>query len=210
MTLFFSNDWVIKNLLARHQYPPSPMKAGERYGVGVVLGGMAGFDSKRGEGYFQPHADRYIQALKLYKQGHIGKIFVTGGQASAFPKHDLRESDFIVENLLAMGVPKEDVLHERDSRNTIENAAFTGRIMDSLQMREPYVLITSAYHMPRALMIFNKRGIPVRPFPCDYFVKPSGTELSWQSLIPDTGAFSYWVDYLKEIVGILYLKLKGY
>jgi uncharacterized SAM-binding protein YcdF (DUF218 family) len=210
MTVFFSNDWVIKNLLSRYQAEPMPMKAGERYGVGVLLGGMAGFDENTRTGYFQPHSDRFIQALKLYRQGHIGKIIVTGGQANPFSHNDLRESDFVVENLVAMGVPRDDVMNERDSRNTIENAAFTGRIMDSLHIQEPFVLITSAYHMPRAMRIFRKKGIPVRPFPCDYFIKPSRPGFDWQSLMPGTSAFNHWSDLLKEIAGTVFLRMKGY
>ena len=208
--IFFSNGWIIKNIMAAYQTAPKPMTAGERYEVGILLGGMAGFDEADGTGYFGASSDRFIQAFRLYKLGHIRKIIVTGGQSSPFPKNDLREGDFITATLMEMGIPKQDIFNERDSRNTIENSAFTHRITDSLQVREASVLITSASHMPRALRIFQKEGIKVREFPCNYSVRPSGAQFGWQSFLPTSSALEEWSVLMRELTGTLFLILKGY
>lgn len=183
-----------------------PMAKGEQYSAGILLGGLSGYDETYKQGFFNASSDRFIQTLRLYKQGHIRKIIVTGGNA-IFNKDDFREADFLVENLIESGVPREDILTERAAKNTIENSRFTHRITDSLQLRKPYVLITSAFHMPRALTIFKKEGMEVRPFPCAYLVLPSDKKFNWLSLIPSANAFNLWQTYLKEQAGNLFIKL---
>jgi uncharacterized SAM-binding protein YcdF (DUF218 family) len=205
MMLLFTNSWIIHNLTVQYQYKPKPMAAGEQYSAGILLGGLAGYDDIYKQAFFNVSADRFIQTLKLYKQGHIRKIIVTGGNA-IFAGEDFREADFLVETLVASGVPKEDILSERDAKNTIENSRFTHRITDSLDMREPYVLITSAFHMPRAVIIFKNEGMAVRPYPCAYLVSPSDKKFGWQSLVPSANAFNLWQMYLREQVGNLFLK----
>jgi uncharacterized SAM-binding protein YcdF (DUF218 family) len=204
--LFFSNNWIIQNIIAQYQFKPNPMKQGEIYHAGILLGGLTSYDKTLKEGYFNNASDRFIQTLKLYKQGYIKKIIVTGGNA-LFTNDDFREADFLVKNLIESGVPPEDILSERDARNTIENSLFTHRITDSLQIPEPYVLITSAFHMPRAVRIFKKDGMKVRPFPCAYLVPPSRKKITWFFLVPNTDALNLWNVYLKEQAGNIVVKI---
>jgi uncharacterized SAM-binding protein YcdF (DUF218 family) len=183
------------------------MKTGEQYSAGILLGGLAGYDNTNKHAFFNASSDRFIQTLRLYKQGHIKKIIVSGGNA-IFAGDNFREADFLVENLIATGVPREDILTEREAKNTIENSRFTHRITDSLQIRQPFVLITSAFHMPRAVTIFEKEGMKVRPFPCAYQVLPSDKKFNLFSLLPSANAFEHWNIYLKEQVGTLFLRLQ--
>jgi uncharacterized SAM-binding protein YcdF (DUF218 family) len=206
MILFFTNNWIIENLIADYQYKPRPMKQGEKYNAGILLGGLTSYDKNLKEGFFNPASDRFIQTLKLYKQGYIRKIIVTGGNA-LFTSDDFREADFLVKNLIESGVPAEDILSEREAKNTIENGRFTHRLTDSLQIRDPYVLITSAFHMPRAVKIFKKEGMEVRPFPCAYIVPPSHKKITWLFLIPTMDALNKWNIYLKEQVGNIVVRL---
>ena len=206
MLLFFSNTWIIYNILGNYQYKPRPMQQGEQYSAGILLGGLAGYDEKLQQAFFNPSSDRFIQTLKLYKEGYIRKIIVSGGNA-IFAKGPFREADFLKENLIACGVAATDILSERDAKNTLENSRFTHRITDSLQLTKPFVLITSAFHMPRALRIFKGEGMEVRPFPCAYLVLPADKIFTWQSLFPSANAMNLWSVYLKEQVGSLVLSL---
>jgi uncharacterized SAM-binding protein YcdF (DUF218 family) len=206
--LFFSNTWIIHNILANYQYKPRPMQQGEQYSAGILLGGLAGYDEQLQLAFFNSSSDRFIQTLKLYKEGHIRKIIVSGGNA-IFAKGGFREADFLKENLMACGVPAVDILSERDAKNTIENSRFTHQITDSLQLTKPYVLITSAFHMPRAIRIFKKEGMEVRPFPCAYLVLTSDKVITWQSILPSANAMNLWSIYLKEQVGTMVLSLSG-
>jgi uncharacterized SAM-binding protein YcdF (DUF218 family) len=207
LLLFFTNNWIIQNLMLRYQSSPKPMAKQEQYSAGILLGGLAGYDETYKQGFFNTSSDRFIQTLRLYKEGHIRKIIVSGGNA-IFAGDGFREADFLVENLLAMGVPKEDILSEREAMNTIENSRLTHRITDSLMIQGPFVLITSAFHMPRAMKIFADEGMPVRPFPCAYLTLPADKKFGILSLIPSANAPNLWSIYLKEQVGNLFLRLQ--
>jgi uncharacterized SAM-binding protein YcdF (DUF218 family) len=207
LMLFFTNNWIIQNLMLQYQSSPKPMTSGEQYSAGILLGGLAGYDETYKQGFFNQTSDRFIQTLRLYKQGHIRKIIVSGGNA-IFAGDDFREADFLVENLIALGVPKEDILSEREAMNTIENSRMTHRITDSLMIKGPFVLITSAFHMPRAMKTFTKEGMPVRPFPCAYLALPSDKKFGLPSLVPSANAPVLWNIYLKEQVGTLFLRLQ--
>lgn len=209
LALVFSNGWIIKNLTAAYQWRPEILRSSDNYEVGVLLGGMAGFDKRDLRGYFNHASDRFIQAVWLYRTGHIRRILITGGQANPFPDNDLRESDFLVETLVEMGVPRTDIINERSARNTIENAVFTKRILDSLDIRDSILLITSAVHMPRSASIFKSEGIPFRAFPCDYTVKPSGTRFGLPSFKPSADAFVQWKNLLHEGAGLMYVRFRG-
>lgn len=207
LLLFFTNSWIIQNLMLGYQTSPKPMAGGEQYSAGILLGGLAGYDETYKQGFFNQASDRFIQTLRLYKEGHIRKVIVSGGNA-IFAGDDFREADFLVENLLAIGVPKEDILSEREAMNTIENSRLTHRITDSLQLQGPFVLITSAFHMPRAMKIFENEGMQVRPFPCAYLALPSDKKFGLVSLVPSANALNLWNIYLKEQVGNLFIRLQ--
>jgi uncharacterized SAM-binding protein YcdF (DUF218 family) len=208
-TMIFSNGWIAQNAVARYQAKPIPMRADERYDVCILLSGLAGFDEKDGRGYFMSSSDRFIQTLRLYKLGHVRRIIVTGGQGNPFSRHKLRESDFLIQSFLEMGVPASDLMNEREARNTIENAINTRKTLDSLGIRGKAVLVTSAVHMPRALRSFRSEGVDVRPFPCDFAIKPGGSPFTLQSLLPTPEGFQQWDRLLKELVGTAFLALKG-
>ena len=209
MLLLFSNGWLIKNLTAAWQWKPVPLATENKYKVGVLLGGMSGYDKRDLKGYFNHASDRFIQTLRLYKTGHIQHILITGGQANPFPEHDLRESDFLTQTFVEMGVPREHIINERNARNTIENAMLTRRHLDSMGIRDSILLITSAAHIPRSARIFALQGIPLRAYPCDYNVKPSGSRFGWSSLKPSNDAFVQWKSLLHEITGFAFVLLKG-
>ena len=208
LILIFSNGWLIKNLTAAWQWKPETLRSENKYKVGVLLGGMSGYDKRDHRGYFNHASDRFIQTLRLYKTGHIQQILITGGQASPFPDHDLRESDFLTETFIEMGVPREHIINERNARNTIENAKLTRGHLDSMGVRDSILLITSAAHMPRSARIFAAEGIPFRAYPCDYYVKPSGSRFGWSSLKPSNDAFVQWKSLLHELMGYAWVLLK--
>jgi len=208
LLLVFSNGWLIKNLTAAWQWKPVTLAVENKYKVGVLLGGMSGYDKRDLKGYFNHASDRFIQTLRLYKTGHIEKILITGGQANPFPEHDLRESDFLTESFVEMGIPREHIINERNARNTIENAKLTRGHLDSMGVRESVLLITSAAHMPRSARIFAAEGIPFRAYPCDYYVKPSGSRFGWSSLKPSNDAFVQWKSLLHELLGYAWVLLK--
>ena len=63
MIIFFTNNWIIQNLTLAYQYKPMPMKAGEQYSAGILLGGLAGYDERERQAFFSNASDRFIQAM---------------------------------------------------------------------------------------------------------------------------------------------------
>jgi uncharacterized SAM-binding protein YcdF (DUF218 family) len=205
--LFFSNPYLVKRITQWYQSPPMPMQADERYDAGLLLGGMMSYDEPSETAYFNSASDRFIQTLKLYKEGHIRKIIISGGNADIKPGA-YREADWLVRNFLAMGVPETDLLVERQSRNTVENARLARRITDSLRSAPPIVVVTSAWHMPRAIRIFDKEKIPIRPFPADFQVVPYSPAFTAYSLIPNASAMQNWALLIKEWIGLAAIEMQ--
>ena len=208
--LFFSNPWLINNLQYPFHAPPMPMAASERYDVGIVLGGMTSYDRVNKQGHFNMSSDRFIQTALMYKKGHIKKIIASGGQNGMFSEDNFMEADFIAKNLIDLGIPAEDIWIEKQSKNTIENALFSKKIIDSNGgLKTKAVLITSAFHIPRATLSFEQAGIAVRPYPCAFSMLPSATSFNAASMIPASWAMESWGSFFRELIGMTYLKLKG-
>jgi uncharacterized SAM-binding protein YcdF (DUF218 family) len=177
------------------------MKSDEQYEVGVVLGGMVSFDEVNATPHFNQSSDRFIQTALLYKTGHIKKIIASGGNA-IFVKQHFAEAEFIAKNLIDLGIPKEDIYIEMQSRNTKENAKYTHKLIDSMGgLKGKLVLITSAFHIPRATEVFEKEGLKVRPYPCAFSMFPSAIKLDADAFIPTSDSFDEWKRFFKEIIG---------
>jgi uncharacterized SAM-binding protein YcdF (DUF218 family) len=107
-------------------------------------------------------AMRGVEAVMLSRRFPDAKIAFTGGasQASRF-----------ASLLTAMGVPPDRLILEDKSRDTFENAAFLKVELGKHGLLGPgacWLLITSAYHMPRAIGVFRKAEFTVEPWPIDY------------------------------------------
>ncbi len=209
MLFFFSNPYIIKKLILAYQPEKYTMQKGETYNAGILLGGFAGMNKADHQTYFNENADRFLQTALLYKEGHIKKIIIAAGDASIVNKNDFREADFAQEQLIKLSIPASDIFIDRNSRNTAENAANSKKIIDSLALTGPYLLITSAMHIPRATKTFSKAGLNIKPYPCAYIVTPFEKYAFDEYLIPSAGALRNWNNYLKEVVGLLMYKFLG-
>ena len=210
MIVFFSNPWIIIQLQYPLHAPPMPMKANEKYEIGVLLGGITSYDRVNKAGHFNMSSDRFIQAALLYKTGHIKKIIASGGRNGMFLEDNFREAEFIAKNLVDLGIPKEDILIEGNSKNTKENAENTRKILDSIGIiNTKIVLITSAFHITRAKATFELAGIQVRPYPCAFSMLPSSVKFSAESLLPSTSAIDAWGGLFKELIGLAVIKIKN-
>jgi uncharacterized SAM-binding protein YcdF (DUF218 family) len=204
--VLFSNPFLYRTAIMHWQTSPVNFTIQKIYDAGILLGGFSEYD-KNNRGYFNNSADRFIQATNLYHQGIIKKIIMTGGNGSL--SQDVpSETIFVTDQLLKNGVPKEDIILEPNSRNTYENAIFTKRIIDSLKLKGPFVLITSAEHMPRSEKTFRHAGIMVQPYPCNYYEFEERAELE-NTIAPDLKILVNWKYFLKEIIGTLTYQITG-
>lgn len=148
----------------------------ERIAGIVVLGGS--FDTKiartRGIPELNEAADRVTTALALARRYPEARIVFTGGSAAMF-EDDVPESDLARTIFGDLGLDPARLVLEDQARNTVENARFS-RDLANPQPGETWLLVTSAYHMPRSVGCFRTVGFDVLPYPTDYQT-PGGASL---------------------------------
>ena len=207
LLLFFSNPFIIRVLIRNYETKPLQLAPADRFSAGIVLGGFVSYNKQDDQGYFNPASDRFIQTALLYKQGHIGKIIVAAGNGYIV-KHDFKEANFIKKRLVTLGISPTDILTDSTSRNTLENALNTRKILDATALKGPFLLISSSMHLPRASFAFTSKGIPVIPYACDFDSRNVGNNFLEDYLLPSALAINKWDNFLKEVAGTLVYRLK--
>jgi uncharacterized SAM-binding protein YcdF (DUF218 family) len=158
-------NWLLYPLESR--FPPWDAARGAPDGI-VILGGSIDPDLSAAHGVpiVKSAADRIIAAAELARQYPKARIVFSGG-SSNLVSNDARESDYATKIFESLGVPSERLTMERQSRNTQENAQFSKAIA-APKDGERWLLVTSAYHMPRSVGLFRKAGFTVEPYPVDW------------------------------------------
>lgn len=211
------NSWVAMALARSLEYQHLPTADLPKSEIIVILGG-----STRPLTYPRPivevneAADRLLYGAWLYKQGKAPHILVSGGGIS-WLGGTTPEAERMVSVLSMMSIPEEVIWQESRSVNTEENARYTREILQAKGI-EQILLVTSATHMPRSVMLFENQGFDVIPAPTDFI---SESPPSYQNgedvlarvlvnLIPDAENLDITTRVLKEYIGILFYRLQGY
>jgi uncharacterized SAM-binding protein YcdF (DUF218 family) len=136
----------------------------------VVLGGPIDADLSvvHNTPVIRSAAGRIVAAAALARRYPNARIIFSGGSPDLFA-NDAREADYAGQIFEGLGIPKDRLMMERRSRNTYENAVFSKAIA-SPKEGERWLLVTSAYHMPRAIGLFRKAEFAVEPYPVDWRV----------------------------------------
>ena len=154
-------------------------------------------------------SDRLLHAVRLYRAGKAPLIILTGGNVSFLGgSAAMNEAQAAELMLQEWGIPKSAILTETKSQNTHENATETRKILDRLGIRR-VLLVTSAYHMPRAVAVFHKAGVDVVPCPTDYMTGWGEPDPLFRFL-PDAGALADCAAAVKERVGLVLYRLRGW
>jgi len=208
LLIFFSNPFFFRLVAEAYEKKPVTLTTNDRYQAGIVLGGFVSYNVKTGEAYFNPASDRFIETALLYKKGNIGKIIVAAGNGYIV-KHNFQEASFIKDRLVEMGIPAENIVMDGLSRNTYENAVNSKRICDSLHLSGPFVLISSAMHLPRAENLFIKQRLTIRSYPCDFITKNLANNFWEDYLLPSSLTMNNWDIFIKELCGLLIYSIIG-
>lgn len=210
LLMLFTNPWLADTVVYSWEITPvSSKKIDKPYDVGIVLGGsMRYYDPVAERVVYSLGVDRLIQALQLYHDGKIKKILLSGGSGYV-NFQEWKEAMLIADVLQKSGVPKEDVIQENVSRNTWENALQSAAILHSGAYGKNFLLITSAFHMRRSLMCFEKVDLKVAPFSVDPRSAPHIRTLD-RIIQPDAECLSQWDMLLHEWMGILMYMLMGF
>lgn len=151
----------------------------------VVLGGAidADLSASHGKAVYTRAADRVIEAAALARQYPKARIIYSGGSANLIDA-DAREADYAADIFERLGVARDRLTMERRSRNTKENAEFS-RLLAAPKSGERWLLLTSAFHMPRSVGVFRKAGFAVEPYPVDWRAGGSGDLLAFSPFALD-------------------------
>jgi uncharacterized SAM-binding protein YcdF (DUF218 family) len=149
------------------RFPPWNASHGAPTGL-VVLGGAITPDvsAARGAVALNEAAERLTVAAELARRYPDARIIYSGG-SNAVLAEPIAEAPFAVQELESLGVAHDRITAEEQSRNTIENAVFS-RLIAQPKPGERWLLITSAYHMPRAIAAFRAAGFAVQAYPVDW------------------------------------------
>jgi uncharacterized SAM-binding protein YcdF (DUF218 family) len=184
------------------RFPPWDASHGAPDGI-VVLGGSIDPDlsAERGRTVLNHSADRIVAAVELARQYPNARIAFSGGSANLI-SGEAKEADYALSVFEQLGVARERLTLERLSRNTFENAEFVKAIVKPKQ-GERWLLVTSAFHMPRSIGLFRKAGFPVEAYPVDWRASRSsmfsfspsavdGLELTQVAMREWIGLMAYW------------------
>lgn len=208
LLLFFTNPAISTWALQAYEADPVTLAPTQTFQAGVLPGGLVSYSEKDKRGYFNNVSDRFIQTALLYKRGQIKNIIIAAG-SSHMTGDAYSEASFIKKNLVEMGIPAEHIFTDTTSRNTAQNAVQARQLADSTRLPGPYLLITSAMHIPRAVKMFRKAGLPVEPYPCEFLSRGSGSDFLEDYILPTAGGFGRWENLLKEIMSTVVYQLMG-
>jgi len=149
------------------RFPPWDASRGPPAGI-VVLGGavMPDVSLARGSLAMNEAAERITATAELARRYPEARIVFAGGSGSLIADEP-PEAPVAIGELEALGVAHDRVIAEEQSRNTVENAVFS-RLLADPKPGERWLLVTSAFHMPRAMGVFRAAGFPIEAYPVDY------------------------------------------
>ncbi len=188
------------------RFPPWDPSRGAPDGI-VVLGGVVSPDvsQARGTVALDEAAERITAAVELARRYPKARIIFSGGSA-ALLFDEPSEAPFAVQEFESLGVARERITAEEQSRNTIENAVFS-RLLANPQPGERWLLVTSAYHMPRAMAVFRAANFDVEAYPVDWRTRgPNDAMSPFLTLGDGLGRTDTAV---REWIGLLAYRLAG-
>ena len=190
--------WLRYPLESRYAPLVNPKNAGP-YDAIVVLtsasipaGGLLPFPT------IDEHMFRRLdEAWRLYKI-QPRPIIVSGGHVNPFTP-DLGENKIACDYLIRWGVPPQHVFGEAKSRDTFESALQTGKLLEQKGWKR-YLLVTSAVHMPRSMLVFSTHAPQPIPAPGDFTLREA--RLSPLDFAPTASAARAITLTLHEYIGL--------
>jgi len=198
---FFSKMWQTESVTKQNM---------GQYDIGVVLSGMIAYDEDIDRVLFNSNVNRITQAVELYKNGSIKKIFISGGSGSiTYPEKS--EAAILKRYLINyFGIPQDDIFTETLSNNTHENAKYTLQKLKELGLSNSKILlITSDLHMRRAKGCFKKVGLKTDLYSAG---RSNSREqfIPSKLIMPQAEVLFYWNSFFHELIGVITYKLTGY
>ncbi|MEO6339789.1 MAG: YdcF family protein [Caulobacteraceae bacterium] len=201
-----SADFLLAPLETR--FPPFQPDGKPVAGI-VLLGGAIDVrDAPPGfRNQLSDAADRIFEAARLARLFPQARVVITSGSPMEGP--DRSEADQMADDLVELGVAPARIQREQASRDTFENATLS-RALAKPAAGERWLLVTSAFHMPRAVGCFRKAGFPVTAAPSDWR-RIGSWDFDPKTFSPTSGSEGLSLVDLaaREYLGLLAYRLKG-
>jgi uncharacterized SAM-binding protein YcdF (DUF218 family) len=211
------NRWVALSLTRSLEIQYPTLSSVPHAPAMVVLGGgTEPMESPRTTVEINGAGDRVLYAWRLYKDGEASHIVLSGGDIAFQDTSGSSPATEMEGLLLELGVPQEALWLDATSVNTYQNAINSKQILSERGIHQ-FILVTSAMHMPRAMILFKGEGWDIFPAPTDTQV----TDAAWNSLwhgdflqviiniFPSASNLSMTTNALKEYIGMAVYFLMG-
>jgi uncharacterized SAM-binding protein YcdF (DUF218 family) len=210
LVIFFlmSNPFLFNEVARKWETPSVKLNDIGHYDYAIVLGGFSSYDTTIQKLKLNEAGDRIWQALQLYGSGKVDKILISGGSGRLLHQ-DQTEADRVKAFLISLHIPEKDIVMEMTSRNTHENALYTSEWLQKHAPGARCLLVTSAWHMPRALGCFQKAEISVVPYSSHFFSEERKYDPD-VLLLPQASVLSNWGILIREWVGYATYKMMKY
>lgn len=143
---------------------------------------------------------RLAEGIRVHKRLPASKLILSGGAVY----DTVPEAETLAGAALALGVERNELVLESESRDTEDEALLTEKIVG----KDRFILVTSAAHMPRAMALFEKRGLKPVPAPTGYRVKKR-QGITPCCFFPSSGALSKAEAAFYEYLGLAWARLRG-
>ena len=169
----------------------------------VVLSGMVRTIQNNGEVYYEfgEAVDRILAGISLIKDGKADRMILTRGQLPW--SLGVPEGEFLSNFAEMNGVEAAKITLTRVVQNTDDEAKAIAELITS---KEKLILVTSAFHMPRARKVFENQNILVTEFPVDFL--SGASKLGILDFLPNASAFKNSSFFIREMIGRAYYSLK--
>jgi uncharacterized SAM-binding protein YcdF (DUF218 family) len=168
----------------------------------VVLGGGHTADSRLpATGQLSTSSlARLVEGIRLYRQLPHTKLVVSGGPGFT----NTSDGKIMAQAAQSLGVPVEAIVAEMVARDTEQQA----QLIKPIVQQDPFILVTSANHLPRAMALFQRVGLQPIPAPADFQVKYS-PQLTFGYFYPSVEALNKTDRSFYELWGWWWAKVRG-
>lgn len=170
----------------------------------VVLSGMVKTIKTRNNlSYeFNESVDRIFSGIDLFKENKAPLLILTKGKLPW--SIGISEGEYLKKFSIKFGVPEKNILLTENVQNTDQEAKSVKKLLNTNNAN--IILVTSAFHMPRAKKIFESANINVTPFAVDF--RNSARKITFIDFIPTVGSLGGTSKFVRVMIGRLYYNLK--
>ena len=199
-----STDWLPDRALRPLESRHPPLQSEADYGSSihfiVVLSG--GFKTDPGLPLRMSSKDstlaRLVEGIVQYRRHNASKLLLSGGGG-----HDVSAARIMAETAKSLGVPEEDLVLETSSRDTGDQAELVREYVGD----DPFLLVTSASHMPRSLYLFRQQGLHPIPAPAHFMNETAERKVAWD-FFPSHEDIAKAQRAVYEYMGLIWARLK--